>query len=261
MTTLQDQIRQQIETLVKQGNDVLTIHGARELFKQGKLKESIVDGVKKLGSLETNYQKWYTQSLPVIQQLLPERYSEFRDQYRIEKRKEVNASTYTISDYLAGLRVLRLGEEAFDSSSIFFSRCQSQINILESALTRLDSRLVNIKGILQAQLFDDELSTARELLKKSHHRAAGAVAGVVVERHLSQVTKAHELIIHKKDPTIADLNDSLKNAGILDVPNWRFVQRLGDLRNLCVHSKGREPTEGEVEDLIQGAEKIIKTMF
>ncbi len=60
---------------------------------------------------------------------------------------------------------------------------------------------------------------------------------------------------------IGDLDEALKNAGILDVPDWRFIQRLGDIRNLCVHSKQREPTTDEVDELIRGTEKMIKTLF
>jgi len=36
---------------------------------------------------------------------------------------------------------------------------------------------------------------------------------------------------------------------------------LADLRNLCNHDKKREPEKEEIEDLIDGAEKIMKTIF
>jgi hypothetical protein len=55
----------------------------------------------------TAYQRWYSQALAVIEQLLPERYDEFRDLYRPEKRKEIDVTTYGIADYLAGVRVTR----------------------------------------------------------------------------------------------------------------------------------------------------------
>jgi hypothetical protein len=65
----------------------------------------------------------------------------------------------------------------------------------------------------------------------------------------------------KKSPTIADYNDALKNADIIDVPNWRNIQRLGDLRNLCSHSKDRDPNPDEIQELINGVKKIMKTLF
>ena len=258
-------IKQEIELLVKQGREMLAHKAANELIKKSKKDEKIIElaeSAKKADNIAFDYQVWYSKSLPVVQQLLPERYTEFQEYYRLEKRKNIDLATYTINDYLAGITMTMLtGEEAFNSFGVFMKKFQSQINILESALVRIDSVLVNIKGVLQAELFDDELSVSNELLKKKHLRAAGAVAGVVIERHLAQIARAHAIVIRKSDPSISDLNDLLKNAGILDIPDWRLNQRLGDIRNLCVHSKDREPTPEEVEDLIRGAEKIIKTVF
>jgi hypothetical protein len=85
--------------------------------------------------------------------------------------------------------------------------------------------------------------------------------GVVLEKHLKTVTLNRCISLSKKSPTIADYNDALKNADIIDVPSWRNIQRLGDLRNLCSHSKDRDPNLDEVQELINGVKKIIKTLF
>jgi len=42
---------------------------------------------------------------------------------------------------------------------------------------------------------------------------------------------------------------------------WRFIQHLADIRNLCDHSKADEPTAEQVDDLVKGVGKIIKTLF
>lgn len=125
----------------------------------------------------------------------------------------------------------------------------------------LDLKLKDISGVLQADLFDNELEAAKELLEKGHVRAPGVLAGVTLERHLAHVSDKHNLKLSKKKPSISDYNDALKNSGIYDVPDWRLIQRLGDIRNLCVHSKGREPTKDEVRELIDGVSKVIKTIF
>ena len=85
--------------------------------------------------------------------------------------------------------------------------------------------------------------------------------GVVLERHLAQVCANHNVKITKKNPTIADFNEALKLANVIDIPIWRGITRLGDLRNLCDHNKDREPTIDEVDDLISGADKLLKTLF
>jgi hypothetical protein len=137
----------------------------------------------------------------------------------------------------------------------------NQLAIVKSAKKRFESSLFNIHQIVQANLFDSELEAAEELLKNGFLRGAGAVAGVVLEKHLGQVCINHNVKIKKRNPHISDYNDALKKEDIIDVPNWRFIQRLGDLRNLCVHKKGRNPTEDEVAELIKGVEKITKSLF
>jgi hypothetical protein len=52
-----------------------------------------------------------------------------------------------------------------------------------------------------------------------------------------------------------------RSAGVLETPTWRGIQRLGDLRNLCDHNKNKEPTDTDVLELIDGVEKITKTLF
>jgi hypothetical protein len=62
-------------------------------------------------------------------------------------------------------------------------------------------------------------------------------------------------------PTISDFNELLKGGDVIDLVMWRFIQHLGDIRNLCDHGKDREPTKDEVLELIDGVDKVIKTVF
>lgn len=65
----------------------------------------------------------------------------------------------------------------------------------------------------------------------------------------------------KKDPSINDYNELFKKEDIYDTINWRFIQHLGDIRNLCDHKKQRDPSNDEIEELINGTDKVIKTIF
>jgi hypothetical protein len=105
------------------------------------------------------------------------------------------------------------------------------------------------------------LESAGVLAKSGFNRAAGAVAGVVLEKHLGQVCDNHALKVSKKNPTIGDLNDLLKQSDVMEVHQWRFIQHLGDVRNLCDHDKKVEPTKEQVADLIEGVAKVVKTLF
>lgn len=208
------------------------------------------------------YQRWYSKAMRVVEQLLPDRYQEFKELYRLDKRpKELDVTTYTVSDYIHGTVVSRGGVKRFEPMNVGMGKMKDQIDILSSARDRLDSILADIEGSLEATLLDDELGTASELLKAKHVRSAGVVAGVVLERHLKTVAENHEVGLGRKKPQIGSLNDALKDAKIFDNPRWREVQRLGDIRNLCAHDGDREPKTEEVRELVESTERIIKTVF
>jgi len=216
------------------------------------------------GSFEKNYQTWYTQACAVVKQLLPDRVPEFVQLYHGDaKRKAIDSSTYNIQDWLNGVRAGEdnFGRKIFNDFAGMFMRFQTQANILKSARSRLKSSLFNIAQLTRADLFDSELDAARELLNAGFIRPAGMLAGVVLEKHLAQVCETHEAKPRGQNPTISTLNDALKNADVLDVPRWRQIQRLADLRNLCGHGKDRDPTKDEVAELIDGTEKFTKTLF
>ena len=140
-------------------------------------------------------------------------------------------------------------------------RFYQQLSIVKSIRERFRSSLFDIRQLAQADLFDSELDAAKELVKNKFTRAAGAVAGVVLERHLKEVCGNHGITVRKKDPPISDLNDLLKGANVIDIPQWRFIQHFGDLRNRCAHDKESEPTSDQVEDLLAGVAKVTKTIF
>jgi hypothetical protein len=208
-----------------------------------------------------DYQRWYTKALKAIATLAPDRHAEFRAYYEVDpKRKSLGYGTYAIQDYLKGVAPSRMQYPDFDTRQQVLTGFFNQVTILKSVGERVDSLLANIEGELYAELQDSEIAIARQLTKVSV-RAAGALVGVVIEGHLQKVAAAHAITITKKHPTIADLNDPLKAASVIDVPTWRKISFLADLRNLCSHRKDVEPTKDQVEELISGAEWLTKNVF
>lgn len=211
--------------------------------------------------LSEEYQRWYTKALVVVKQLLPDRKDDFVGFYQYSGRFAKNdlVTSFRIANALTGATVSRGGKVVASLSSCY-TYFESQCAILKAAEDRLTSSVHEIQQILQADLFDSEIDAARELNKKGFSRAAGAMAGVVLEKHLSTVIQLHGLTLSKKNPCINDLNQKLKDESILDVPTWRFVQRLGDIRNMCDHAKGSDPTSEIVKELIDGVDKVLKTV-
>lgn len=208
-----------------------------------------------------DYQRWYTKALTAVASLASERLTEFRGYYEVDpKRKSLGYGTYVIQDYFKGVAPNKLHYPEFDTRVQVLQSFFNQLTILNAVSERVDSVLANIEEELYAELQDSELAIARQLAKISV-RAAGALVGVVIEGHLQKVAQAHAVKVAKKYPTIADLNDPLKAASVIDIPTWRKISFLADLRNLCSHKKDVEPTKEQVEELIQGAGWLTKNVF
>ena len=146
------------------------------------------------------YQSWYTTAIKAVESLASDRYAEFRRYYETDRSRDaVSHETYSIQDYL---NKRRLG--VYDPNTkntrgrarminCFFN----QLAILKAIKNRVDSVLTDIEGELFAELEDNEVGVARQLIKISP-RAAGALAGVVIEGHLRKVSNAHGIEIPKK---------------------------------------------------------------
>ena len=230
------------------------------LYKEG-AELAVAFQKKEDKQFQYDYQRWYTKALKAVASLAPDRYAEFRGYYEVDpKRKSLGYGTYVIQDFLKGVAPGGYQYEGFDSRAQVLTCFFNQLTILMSIEERVDSVLSNIEGELYAELQDSEVVVARQLAKVSL-RAAGALIGVVIEGHLQKVATAHGVKLAKKNPTIADLNDPLKAASVIDTPAWRKISFLADLRNICSHKKDVEPTKEQVEELIQGAVWLTKNVF
>jgi len=222
----------------------------------------VKEWISKLPAFNKEYQSWYSEALVLIKQLLPDRLLDFTKLFEKPKtRKSIEYGNYVMEDYLQDLRVTNPFGEKKVGPEAAIGQFEQQLNILKSIERRFESTLFDIRQLVQADLFDSELEAAKELNKNKISRGAGAIAGVVIEKHLAQVLINHNQKITKKTPSISDLNDHLKSSGVYDTPTWRKIQHLGDIRNLCDHNKEREPKKEEVDELISGVEAVVKTVF
>lgn len=267
MSSNLDRLKKDLDELVTLGLSMVIDFRTNEVSSQDRPKAKGIDEdlqKETKGIFKKNYQSWYSESISVIKQLLPDRLAEFILLYHDPKRKErKGGGDYVIHDWVTGFRSTKnaRGDRAFKDDLIIAAKLLAQYEILKSAESRFNSSLFDIRQLVSADLLDSELAGSRELVKHGFLRAAGVIAGVVIEKHLLQVCNAHNIKSKKSHPTMSEFNDLLKNGGVVDVPTWRQIQRLGDIRNMCAHGKEREPTKDEVNELIDGADKICKTLF
>ena len=223
-------------------------------------KDKTTGYVEKLPEFTSEYQSWYSEALVLMKQVLPDRLKDFTSYFEYPRvRKDITSDNYMIRDYLQGLRVTR-GNEIIADGSAAVSEFRQQLNMVKAAKETLNSALVDLTSILQADLFDSEIDSARGLAESGFLRAAGAICGVVIEKHLKQVCDTHAVVIRKKNPGISDFIQALKDKDVVSIPQWRSVQHLADIRNVCDHAKGREPEESEIDDLLLGTGKVLKTI-
>ena len=262
-----DRYKKDLDNLIKKGtklHSAIQHECSPQEFKrvaEESLGEKVEEYIQALPSFRDEYQPWYSEAKVLVRQLLPDRLSDFTRYYeKPRSRKNITYENYTIEDYLQGISV-KFGASKVVGPDAAIPLFYQQLSLVKSIRERFQSSLFDIRQLAQADLFDSELDAARELAKNKFTRAAGAVAGVVLERHLKEGCDNHGVKLRRKAPQISNLNDALKDANVIDIPQWRFIQHLGDLRNLCAHDKESEPTLGQIEDLLAGVAKVTKTIF
>jgi hypothetical protein len=231
-----------------------------ELVKDGNALLKKFADTDKEPPVHLDYQAWYSKALPVVEWLAKDRYDEFRRYYEPDpKRKSLGYGTYVIQDYLKGVKPGAYALQDFDCREQAAYGVYNQLALLTSVGARADSVLGDIQGALYAELQDEEVASAAGLLKVNV-RAAGALAGVVLEAHLQKVAAAHGVKITKKSPTVSDINEPLKAAGVYDLAVWRKLSYLADIRNLCAHKKAQDPSPQQVAELVEGVGWAIKNI-
>ena len=153
-----------------------------------------------LPTFSRDYQAWYSEALSLVKQVLPERLEDFKSYYEYRRpRKVLTVENYMIRDYLQGLFV-RIGKDTVVDGKAAIPHFEQQINIVRAASVTLDSALIDLTNVLQADVFDSELDSARALTKLGFLRAAGAICGVIIEKHLKQVCDSHGSDREKEEP-------------------------------------------------------------
>jgi hypothetical protein len=115
------------------------------------------------------------------------------------------------------------------------------------------SYLSTTRSLIQADVFDDELEQARELLSNGFTSAAAIVAGVVLE------TTLRELCVRQKIPTgkLDKMNADLAKEGIYNKLNQKRITALADIRNSFAHANPEGLTLNDVEIMIRDVEKFV----
>ena len=113
--------------------------------------------------------------------------------------------------------------------------------------------LNKVRHLIQAEVFDNELEQAVELLSSGYLTAAAVVAGVVLETSLRQ------LCIDNKVPTgkLDKMNADLAKTGIYNNLVQKQITAYAAIRNSAAHGKSSEFVKNDVTNMIQGVQNFL----
>lgn len=254
-----EELKKEIQTLVKLYRFLRLAYMFQNNILPGSIKKEDSDELKSF-DISENYHKLYMKALRFVHTVIPERETDFINLNSNAKRAKTK--NFDLEDYDLTLGIQGMYRTDFsDPNGLKYKRqtavlLQQQADILQSALDIMDSKIYNVQGELQYNIFMNELDAAEHLLKNNFVRAAGAVCGVVLEGHLKTICIQHKIKITRKDD-LSKYNDYLKNNGVITQPNWRKIQYLTDIRNTCDHKRDSEPTSEQVIELLNGTKQII----
>ncbi len=231
-----------------------------KLTREGESLLADLRGRRRGALFEAGYQSWYTRALPVVKALAADRYAEFRSYYEIGSTLKRGhwSHAYVIQHYLKGIDPFVGGD--FDIRELAANCFSNQLAIFRSLMARLDYALADLDDQALFRLQQAELETARGLIKVSS-RAAGALAGAVVENHLQHLARRHRCRGSRHKPGLAELNGALHAAGVLDSQVHRQLSWMADVRERCIQKQEQRPTRAQVRDLVDGAHWLIKNVF
>ncbi len=129
--------------------------------------------------------------------------------------------------------------------------------------------LFDTRTLIEAEVFDDFLEQAEELLRKKYHGAAAVITGCVLEDGLRKLCKRNGITVINQgtksisvdDATIDPMNVELAKAGIYNALWQKKITALADLRNKAAHGKWTEFTEKDVEDMIRDVRRFMEDYF
>lgn len=120
--------------------------GMLELLKY-KIVSNDHEYQKNRNTFIAEYTKWYTQCLPIVRSILPDKAPRYESLYHTNKRSGTNEYTYTIQDYIQGVYFKDKPKSYTDN--ITCKRLKEQISILKTATPRINDFSFEIKKFVK----------------------------------------------------------------------------------------------------------------
>jgi len=171
------------------------------------------------------YQKWYTKSIKVLETFGKDRISKFKSYYEIPSKRtyQFASDEYVIQDNIKNLTPYPTKTKGnFKIEKTLTLLVYNQYTILQAIFDRIDLYINDIQNNLMFEFQTLELSNSQALLK-INVRASGVLSGVILESHLKKFIEDNNITASKKNMTLSDYNEILKNNNIIDTTTWKKI--------------------------------------
>jgi hypothetical protein len=118
-------------------------------------------------------------------------------------------------------------------------------------------QLVQLRQLVQAEVFDDFLEQAEHLLSSGYHQAAGVIAGCVLEDGLRKLCAKHAIPITDR-PKLDTMNADLAKAGVYNKLAQKRITAIADLRNKAAHGEWTVFSEQDVREMVTAVRRFME---
>ena len=130
-----------------------------------------------------------------------------------------------------------------------------------SAIEEFESGgLSALRGILEAEIFDDLLEQAEHLLERGYYGPAAVIAGCVLEDALRKLCDKSDIPLQPK-PKLDTMNAELAKSGVYNRLAQKRITALADIRNSAAHGNWSEFSSDDVARMVVEIRSFVERHF
>lgn len=119
-----------------------------------------------------------------------------------------------------------------------------------------DGFLFDVRRLVHAEVFADELEQAEYFLRDGHKVPAAVIAGTVLESTLRELCQQHGVAISDR-ATLNPMNDGLVKAGTYNKTRAQQIRGWAAVRNDAAHGNPENFDDAQVRDMISGVRDFV----
>jgi predicted small integral membrane protein len=120
--------------------------------------------------------------------------------------------------------------------------------------------LFDTRVLIEAEVFDDFLEQAEQLLASGYYQPAAVVIGSVLEDGLRKLCRRGGIALSDK-AKLDSMNSNLAKKGVYNKLMHKRVTMLADIRNRAAHGEWDKFSEADVEGMLSDVRRLMETHF